>query len=432
MKGPFSAASLKIFATSGRLYPRDEVRREDSNDWVLASKVRGLFAGNHPPQRLGAHLPTAEPVISETQIESHASVAAVGSRKTAFGLQTGLSSDGIKATLNGMSPLYRFMSLVLGVLFAMAFLTGIMLAAGRTMERWRGSLAQGQASKKQSSSTRPRTNASAPRPEDDEGLAASSWESFVERAKNNIPNACEYWMQQQRDAQEFLVRISIIGNDVRRSNSLKAPISGEIRVVTREKSGVSTPLSLPPEVTHEIDLRFAWANGEWKFIDAKNPPPGFNLDKHFIGVLFRPEDAALTQQRGSRKAQVNQAIEAWKALEVAAKAANMAGRVGAGNVFEWRAFYLGLGDQSAGITFLYGPKDPKLSSEAFDPLGQSRREFLMRLKWDGMQWRFDSGEATILGSPAARLVGIKQSFLPRKTFMDILGDALGSAFDEGP
>lgn len=50
--GPHSSAALKELASSGRLSPADEMRREDRQDWVSAGKVRGLFpsVASHPPR----------------------------------------------------------------------------------------------------------------------------------------------------------------------------------------------------------------------------------------------------------------------------------------------------------------------------------------------------------------------------------------------
>ena len=47
-RGPFSSAQLKAFVSAGKIGPKTHVRRADMATWVLAGKVKGLFAVASP------------------------------------------------------------------------------------------------------------------------------------------------------------------------------------------------------------------------------------------------------------------------------------------------------------------------------------------------------------------------------------------------
>lgn len=47
--GPFSNSDLKAIAASGRLKPDDHVWKEGLSEWVLASRIKGLFPPTPPP-----------------------------------------------------------------------------------------------------------------------------------------------------------------------------------------------------------------------------------------------------------------------------------------------------------------------------------------------------------------------------------------------
>jgi hypothetical protein len=89
-EGPHSSAALKELASSGRLSPADEIRREDRQDWVSAGRVRGLFTlvaphpsgeANRPPQlsevppRVDGESPPPLPAVANPQT-SRADVSA--------------------------------------------------------------------------------------------------------------------------------------------------------------------------------------------------------------------------------------------------------------------------------------------------------------------------------------------------------------------
>ena len=41
--GPFSPKQFKQLATSGRIQPTDEIRKDDMPNWVPGTKIEGLF-----------------------------------------------------------------------------------------------------------------------------------------------------------------------------------------------------------------------------------------------------------------------------------------------------------------------------------------------------------------------------------------------------
>lgn len=60
--GPLSATQLRELAATGVLSPTDLVRRSGSPRWVVASKVKGLFARSHPAVPVAA---PADAVLSQ-------------------------------------------------------------------------------------------------------------------------------------------------------------------------------------------------------------------------------------------------------------------------------------------------------------------------------------------------------------------------------
>lgn len=73
-EGPLSASELKARAASGKLRPSDRIRREDTNNYVAASSVRGLFnevAPSSPPNKTSTNQTKIPlfPVASKNKID---------------------------------------------------------------------------------------------------------------------------------------------------------------------------------------------------------------------------------------------------------------------------------------------------------------------------------------------------------------------------
>lgn len=79
--GPISAAQLKQLADSGHLMPDDFVCQEGSEQWVVASKVKGLFAAPQTAQPI-----SNEPVEALPQIQINVGKAIKGVGNTVQGV----------------------------------------------------------------------------------------------------------------------------------------------------------------------------------------------------------------------------------------------------------------------------------------------------------------------------------------------------------
>lgn len=68
--GPYSPSQLKEFAAAGWLGPADSVQREGMRNWVLASKVKGLFADT----QANFFRPTTDPKTKAILVDGEAPI----------------------------------------------------------------------------------------------------------------------------------------------------------------------------------------------------------------------------------------------------------------------------------------------------------------------------------------------------------------------
>jgi hypothetical protein len=76
--GPVSAAQLKLLADDGQLRPDDLVRQEGSEQWVAASRLKGLFTPTSPPVPPVSQPPIVDP-LAQIQINVGNAVKGIGS-----------------------------------------------------------------------------------------------------------------------------------------------------------------------------------------------------------------------------------------------------------------------------------------------------------------------------------------------------------------
>ncbi len=82
--GPVSAPQLKQLAATGKLQPKDLVRKDSMNEWVCAGNIRGLFAAPQTTGIAGAATDgSSREVLPSTTVNSEGSGRGT---KIAFGV----------------------------------------------------------------------------------------------------------------------------------------------------------------------------------------------------------------------------------------------------------------------------------------------------------------------------------------------------------
>lgn len=98
-KGPFSGRQLKQLAANGKLTPTDKIRQHDSDQWVLAKRVKGLFASK--PQTTTASQDAAiQPEARPSGTDAELTLAAASPRPAAMAATA--SSTGSQPQAAGM------------------------------------------------------------------------------------------------------------------------------------------------------------------------------------------------------------------------------------------------------------------------------------------------------------------------------------------